>query len=440
MSLFLINPGVQFPAPWAALPVLSTAVVVAAFSGAEVPAVMSPLTNRVAQWFGDTSYTLYLWHWPVIVLLLTLFPKGPAFYGIAIVVSLALTAVTYHFYENPLRNSQKWMLRDKPVWASAEVSAAVGGLAAAAVVVAIVGYGVADKRTATYQETARPSGAVADLSPTKKIDPCFGAAAIITQGCSLRSPGAELSPDIDSFAKDTPPLAADCYRPKTGTEMKPCSFGYEGPDAVQIALVGDSHARALLPALWPLLDRNKWHLTTYLGVDCVLADQPDGCNWLMPKVEAELVAHRYNLVIATSLNRGTAISPQEYERAWAPIMAAGSRIAAVVDNPIASEESLACLTRVSFDADHTGDCGTPRIEALPRMDALATAAKATPGVTLIDLTQFYCTPDRCPSVIGNVIVYSDASDSLRNSHPTATFTQTLAPPLESALKPVLAAR
>ena len=56
-SLCLIDETKQFPAPWVALPVASTALVVASFHGGAVRAV-PVLTNPVARWFGDTSYTL----------------------------------------------------------------------------------------------------------------------------------------------------------------------------------------------------------------------------------------------------------------------------------------------------------------------------------------------------------------------------------------------
>jgi peptidoglycan/LPS O-acetylase OafA/YrhL len=69
LSLLVIGSTVQFPAPWAVLPVLSTALVIASFHGVEVRSLF-PLTNSAARYFGDTSYTLYLWHWPVSILLL----------------------------------------------------------------------------------------------------------------------------------------------------------------------------------------------------------------------------------------------------------------------------------------------------------------------------------------------------------------------------------
>lgn len=98
-SLFLIDSTVRFPAPWAALPVLSTALIVASFHGSDVRSVWI-LTNPVARWFGDTSYTLYLWHWPVIVLLATVLEQGVVSYLLAVILSLGLTTVTYRFYEN----------------------------------------------------------------------------------------------------------------------------------------------------------------------------------------------------------------------------------------------------------------------------------------------------------------------------------------------------
>lgn len=444
-SFFLINELVQFPAPWAAMPVLSTGLVVASFHGAEVRG-MFPLTNPVAKYFGDTSYTLYLWHWPVIVLLVALLPKGPAFYLVALVLSLGLTAVTYRFYEDPIRKS-RWMLeetthrrnghRRRPIASSQW--AAVGGVAALLVVTAIVSFGYVDKRDAVREEIADAAESQVQVDLAPKTDPCFGAAAMVTEGCALRNPENDLQPDIKNFTEDMRGQMR-CYRSTLDEEeLKSCSFGYDGPDATQIALAGDSHAMALLPALWPILKENKWRLNTYIGVDCALAEPAfNNCKGLLPKITAELVAKRYALVITTNLNRPW-IKQEHYETAWAPILAAGSRMVVVEDNPSASEESLACLTRVNLRGeDHTGECGTPRAEAFSRAGNLTDAARSVPGLTLIDLTQFYCTADRCPSVIGDVIVYRDALDLIGNSHITATFARTLAKPLEDGVRRALA--
>ncbi len=413
-ALFLVNPTVSFPAPWAALPVLSSALVVASFHGAKVRK-MFPLTNPVARWFGDTSYTLYLWHWPVMVFMFAVMPKGPLFYSLVLVLSLVLTAVTYHFYEDPIRRSG-WLLDHsrQRVWAR------IGGVAAIAVAICIVGIGYSDKFAPARELDAANIG---------QADPCFGAPAMVNHGCMLWNPELPVRPSVGKFATDDQG-SAKCAWFNQGEKVKSCTFGYSGQDATRIALVGDSHAGQLLPALWPLLEANKWQLTAYVG---------HGCAWRLPsstcavdEIQSELLARHYDLVLTTAHNHG--FPAIEFQNAWAPVAAAGSRIAVIADNPEAGEEALACLTRVRIGDSKIGDCGTPRSEAFVTSDPLISAAKLVPGVTLIDLTPYYCTADRCPSIIGNVIVYRDEA-----GHLTATFARTLAPAIEDGLRRALAA-
>ncbi len=65
-------------------------------------------------------------------------------------------------------------------------------------------------------------------------------------------------------------------------------------------------------------------------------------------------------------------------------------------------------------------------------DPLIAAAKLVPGTKVIDLANYYCSVDRCPSVVGNVIVYRDTQ-----GHITETYAQTLAPAIEDALRHAL---
>ena len=429
-SLFLIDSTVQFPAPWAALPVLSTALVVASFHGAEVRG-MFPLTNPIARYFGDTSYTLYLWHWPVIVLLASVIPKGPYYYGAALAVSLGLTAVTYRFYEDPIRKSD-WLLdiaspdRRLTIW-SLSVWRIVGSVGLVVVIFSILGIMHAD-RISVQQElagTGNDQSHAGTLAPP--ADPCFGAPAMVNPGCVLRNPDVPLQPSIDEFLKDDPPETNRCFTPG-GEELRSCDFGYLREDARRIALVGDSKALFLLPALQQILVTNKWRITTYLGKDCALmTPAKDECK-MMERTKAELLAHPYDLVLVTNTTYGVEELALRYQTAWAPIAAAGSRIAVVVDNPTSSQEAIDCLTRVSLGrGDKTGDCGTSRADAFPNSDALVAAAERIPDTTVIDLTDYYCTTDRCPSVIGNVVVHTDTT------HVTATFSRTLKQPLEVGL-------
>jgi peptidoglycan/LPS O-acetylase OafA/YrhL len=62
------------------------------------------------RWVGVRSYGIYLWHWPVLALLLAAFPRwqdAPATSWLvgtlAVVVSVAVAALSYRFVEDPIR-------------------------------------------------------------------------------------------------------------------------------------------------------------------------------------------------------------------------------------------------------------------------------------------------------------------------------------------------
>jgi peptidoglycan/LPS O-acetylase OafA/YrhL len=446
-SLFLITESVHFPAPWAALPVLSTALVIASFHGAEVRG-MAPLTNPVARYFGDTSYTLYLWHWPVIVLLLAVLPRGPLFYIVALSLAFGLTAITYHFYEKPIRESD-WLedhpTKERRFRLPLSAWGLMGCAVAAAVVLSILSIQYTEKTTraerfdeALITIAPAPTGpppvnvsrvVTPPATPLPGADPCFGAPAMWNANCALRNPDSPLKPSLEDFATNdggTPVCWTEKEQP-----LNSCTYGYEGPDATRIALVGDSHGSRVLVALAPYLEAYKWRLTTYLGWGCVWRSPLDShCTATMEDIQRELLERKYDLVLTTASR--DASSPDGYVKAWKPVADNGSRVAVLADNPAVSEEAIACLTRVSFGSDKTGDCGTSRADALAQRDPLIFAASRVPTATLIDLTPYYCTEVRCPSVIGNVIVYSDVG-----GHLTATYIRSLAPAIVEGVRQAL---
>ncbi|MGW9627792.1 SGNH hydrolase domain-containing protein [Microbacterium sp. NPDC055521] len=105
VSLVVVTSASAFPAPWAALPVLSTALVIIAGTGGEAR-YLWPLTNRVSTYIGDISYSLYLWHWPIIVLLAVYLPLDTLTnQAIALALIGALSIASFHLIEDPIRRS-----------------------------------------------------------------------------------------------------------------------------------------------------------------------------------------------------------------------------------------------------------------------------------------------------------------------------------------------
>ncbi|WP_431237376.1 acyltransferase family protein [Mycolicibacterium aichiense] len=432
VSLFVISPATRWPAPWAALPTLSTVLVIASFHEATLRG-MVVLNNPVMRWFGDTSYTLYLWHWPVIVLLLAVLPKGPLFYSLAMVIALVLTAVTYHYWEDPIRESH-WLLETRrdgmPSRIHRGIWAALGVLMASLAVVSILRIHQDEYMTTVEHEVAQAQEPDRTATTGPQSEHCFGAAALITPGCALRNPDIPLQPSVDAFATDARSESQGCYRVKE-FPLRACNYGYNGIDATHIVLVGDSHAEQILPALLPSLLPNKWQLTTYVGIDCQWKSPPSEKCLDAKLMNSALLNHPFDVVLTTASRQaeGTAA---EYAAAWQPVAAAGSHIVVLADSPGVNQDSLNCLTRVSPDGDRAADCGVSRAEAFAQPDQLVEAAKLVPGTSVIDLTAHYCTADRCPSVIGNVIVYRDVAGQLTN-----TYAITLAPALAEQLRSVL---
>jgi peptidoglycan/LPS O-acetylase OafA/YrhL/lysophospholipase L1-like esterase len=85
------------------------------------------LSIRPVRYLGAVSYGLYLWHWPVFVVLdnaRTGLAGWPLF-GVRVAVSVAVAALSFHLVEMPIRRG---ILRGWRAWAATPV--AVGGAAA----------------------------------------------------------------------------------------------------------------------------------------------------------------------------------------------------------------------------------------------------------------------------------------------------------------------
>lgn len=85
------------------------AVVIASLLVPETP-LARLLELRALRWIGQRSYGLYLWHWPVFVLVVSALPgwsrsgtSGWVLGGIALAISLAAAALSYRFVEQPIR-------------------------------------------------------------------------------------------------------------------------------------------------------------------------------------------------------------------------------------------------------------------------------------------------------------------------------------------------
>ncbi len=126
LSIAWFDKHTVWPSWRALLPVLAAMMVVLANGRSALTA------NRAAQWLGDRSYSLYLWHWPLCVALFyTETNKAPLAIGAGLLMTLVLGHLSYVIVE---RNAKRWLgLRQ---WRSAAL------IAAAVIAVALPGVAI----------------------------------------------------------------------------------------------------------------------------------------------------------------------------------------------------------------------------------------------------------------------------------------------------------
>lgn len=123
-GLFWLSPESIFPGPAAVYPVLGAAALIAAgqhsFAG-QFLSTAGPI------WIGKISYSLYLWHWPLIVL--WKLRTDPYLSGVEMaalgVISIMMAALSTRFVEQPFRHLPARLSNARVLWPAA-LALAVG--------------------------------------------------------------------------------------------------------------------------------------------------------------------------------------------------------------------------------------------------------------------------------------------------------------------------
>lgn len=175
-SMVLLTERTPFPGPFALIPVLATVALLASGIGGG-HALQRPLAHPVMTRIGDMSYSIYLWHFPVIVFAAVLAPAGgPLVAGLTLVAIVGLSLASYVFVEAPFRHPRAKKTKDAdapskqkkprtPMGWSRRTVALAASFALLIPVAAVAAPRIAESASAlSPAETAQPVSAAADLT------------------------------------------------------------------------------------------------------------------------------------------------------------------------------------------------------------------------------------------------------------------------------------
>ncbi|MFI6575045.1 acyltransferase family protein [Nocardiopsis sp. NPDC050513] len=407
--------GTVFPGWAAALPVLGAVAVIAAEDSPGLPAASAVLGTAPARFVGDISYSLYLWHWPLIIL--TLAVTGRERLGVLDVVlvaalSLLLAWGTKVWVEDPVR--ERGLVPD----GRRALAVALAGLLAVSAVAAVGLVRVERSGSVSFDPDVHTGPAGIDRSSP--------------------SSGALMYPAPLDAAEDLPAVYDDgCQASQDATSPDAsCVYGVEDAERT-VAVVGDSHSAQWIPALEELALERDWRLVVFTKSACAFTDtmtaQGDSgpyeeCRTWNRAVVEELLDLRPDLVFTSSSamadpaedvsgRDAEALMAEGMSRLWDRVGETGIDVVMIRDTPRTREDVLECL---AANVDDVSQCDQSEDEALRLPDPQETAVRMIDGdAALIDLSDRFCARGTCPAVVGNVVVYRDSH------HMTGTYSRML---------------
>ncbi|MCA1491779.1 acyltransferase family protein [Sinorhizobium alkalisoli] len=407
IAYLTVTEEVPFPGSIALLPVIGTAMVLLSGAHQSGAGPKSLLALRPLQEIGKLSYSLYLWHWPVIVYAGILKPEltiaDRLLCGAA---TLALSVFSYRFIENPVRQNG---------WLAAKTSRSL------ALAVLLTGAGT----TLAY-----------------------GSAALASRSLDTEQRQVLRSAERQSAARS---FDTDCVLDREEVKPKACSFGAADPKKT-IVLFGDSHADHWSTPLKKIAEAKGWRLVTYMKSSCPTASVPvwngvlmrsyEECDEFKERAFREIASLKPDMVILSQYS--SSYVENEINHASNPIAlkdwtaglrrtierleADGSEVVLLRDVPVHKAYLDKCVARALWQERSPSVCDTPRAEAVEEtVPAAERAVAAALNAEYVDLIDLFCNETVCPAVIGGKLTFRD------RHHIATAYAESLAPRVQRAV-------
>lgn len=380
------------------------------------------LSSRPLVWVGDISYSLYLWHWPLLVLYLTLNYQAEAdiLGGVLVLIGSGVLAYFTTFFVETRFSRVK------------ETSGAI--LVRTTTLVGLLGVIVFS------WDQYRQILLERELDLAKVSDRYLGAATISSTGFEA---GTEpIYPGPLSVKLDRGEVYRNrCNQNMWGEELRTCIYGPEDAKNT-LAVVGGSNSAQWIPALRKVFEQlPNWKLQIYTKGSCPFSTDPVGrvreyyesCRKWNRALLNKLVLDKPQLVFTMATrtaypgNGYYEYVPDGYREQWMALLENNIRVVALRDTPRFGFDVPECIEIFGRSGEK---CSLQRSDVYSDPNPVLSLPEAS-ALNIIDLSDRFCIGAVCPPVIGNVAVYFD------KGHITPAYMRTLERDLANKLIPLL---
>ncbi len=413
-SVFFTS-ATPYPGSAVMVPVVGAALIIAGGMresrfGAEAILRLAPLRG-----LGKISYSLYLWHWPILIIAAEYAGKQslsvPQNLG-WVLVALVASVLTYFLVENPIRHA-------RPLLRAGGASVGLGAVLIATTVGVI----------ALQTTLNAPAGGVSAVGGTTATS---GASNIASTQVVLRLVAASnriqkiptnLIPPFaqvvneDASVIGFPSTNSGCWPTPSQTTVPACTFG-DRTGADTMVLYGDSHAAMWFAALDEIAKRAHWRLIVLTKGSCPAAPLSTHLPGLGSGVWAACDQwHRYAikrinridpdlLIVSQSPTAQTPnrmyYPPSRWGNALAQLLRVTHAHTKMVIGNLPVAGGPPCIARY---VDNVQACSrSPLLSFWRPYNEAEASASAGPGVRYINVTSWFCAKT-CSSIIGNYDVY-----------------------------------
>ena len=408
LSAFAFGAQTAYPGSLVAIPVVGAALLIA--GGAAVPAsgAEALLGTRPFQWLGRRSYSLYLLHWPILIIAAervgkTSLPVGESL--LLVFVAILLAALSYRIVENPMRH---WRLPSK--------TAVAGGISLAISTVLVLSLVIETHSSAAAESSATPvaneQALLTQVTAAEKMASVPG---------FIRSSGFGAN-DPWGGASD----ASGCFANYVQTRQHICTLG--DPTGTKLMVVyGDSHAAMWLPAFDAIAKAAKWRLVILEKWACPRTRRRSAFSpcrvYQLPALPGTHGRQTGSTATArtssSSANRITTCSPaikpsaaaswaQGLAELFASVNLPRDKVMLLGTTPYPPQIASVCL---AAHPDEVSRCDTTIEEAGLNFINADEAAAARSQIRYIDSLPWFCATV-CPPIVAGHVIYDTGGDHI----------------------------